>query len=96
MKRKKQIAAAFASRMAADQCGLQMTYVTNAVTDTITGVVVSSTGNTCSVPLPVTFPGTVTSTHGFTTEQIGNDPLTIWVEMTGSPVTFTLSTPVPW
>lgn len=26
---------------------------------------------------------------------LGSDPMTIWVQMSGSPVTFTLSTPVP-
>jgi hypothetical protein len=42
----------------------------------------------------VTVPGSVTNTQGFTTEKIGSDPLTIWVKLSGAPVTFTLSTPV--
>jgi hypothetical protein len=61
---------------------------------TITGISVSTTGNTCSTTIPVTVPGSVTNTQGFKTEKIGNDPLTIWVNMAGKPVTFTLSTPL--
>ncbi|KAL3422766.1 hypothetical protein PVAG01_06923 [Phlyctema vagabunda] len=90
------LSAAFMSRMAADQCGVKMTYNMDPIAQTVNGVTVSTTGNTCSVPIPVTVPGTVTSTQGFQTEQLGNDPLTIWVKMAGSPVSFTLSSPVPW
>ena len=60
----------------------------------ITAVTVSATGNTCTEPIPVTFPVAPTSTQGFTTEQLGADPLTVWVNLSGSPVTFTLSTPI--
>lgn len=86
------IATDFANRMTRDACGYKLTYKQDGTQ--ITGVTVSSSTNTCSVPVPVTFPGTVTSTQGFTTEQIGNDPLTIWVQLSGSPVSFTLTTPV--
>ncbi|TVY83390.1 hypothetical protein LSUE1_G003677 [Lachnellula suecica] len=88
------MSAGFASRMARDACNASLTYTTNPTAGTITGVTLTTTDNTCSVAVPVTVPGTVTSTQGFTTEQIGSDPLTIWVNMTGSPVSFTLSTPV--
>ena len=83
----------------------------NAETQTITGVILTTIGNTCNADIPVTFPGDVDSVHGFTTEQRGSgrylvcdigfaltlytDPLTVWVTMSGSPVNFTLSTPVP-
>lgn len=61
----------------------------------ITGVTVGATGNTCSVPVPVQFPVTATtSSSGVTDEQIGSDPLTKWTTLSGSPVTFTLSTPI--
>ncbi|RDW68147.1 hypothetical protein BP6252_09543 [Coleophoma cylindrospora] len=86
----------FADRMAADACNMQMAYVTDPLSRTITGVTLTCNSNTCSVPLPITFPASVTDTKGFTTEKVGNDPLTIWVKMTGSPVTFTLSAPIPW
>jgi hypothetical protein len=86
----------FANRMARDACAPILTLTTNPTAQTITGVTLTATGNTCNVTLPVTVPGPVTSTQGFTTEQIGSDPLTIWVSLTGSPVTFTLKTPVPF
>lgn len=85
---------AFAARMARDACAPKLTWITNPSAKTITGVTLTTTGNTCGTVIPVTVPGTVTSTTGYTTEKIGSDPLTIWVTMKGSPVTFTLSTPV--
>lgn len=88
------IATSFANRMARDQCGYTMSYILDVTSKTITGVTVSTTDNTCSAAVPVTVPGSVTSTQGFTTEQIGNDPLTIWV--TTFPTTFTLTTPISW
>ncbi|RFU27103.1 hypothetical protein B7463_g9237, partial [Scytalidium lignicola] len=89
-------ATGFANRMARDGCNPTLTYVTSPSTKKITGVTVTTTGNTCSAPIPVTVPGTVTNTQGFTTEKIGGDPLTIWVKMTGTPVTFTLSSAIPF
>jgi hypothetical protein len=86
------MATTFANRMARDACAPNLSYTTSGTT--ITAVTVTTIGNTCPVVIPVTVPGKVTSTQGFTTEQIGSDPLTIWVTMKGSPVTFTLSTPV--
>ena len=78
--------------MTRDGCAYGLTY---AVTSgSITGVTVTANGNTCSAPIPVTVPGAVTDTQGFTTEQVGSDPLTIWVQLSGSPVSFTLSQPV--
>lgn len=78
--------------MARDACAYGLTY--DVTSGSITGVTVTATGNTCSSSIPVTVPGSVTDTHGFTTEQIGSDPLTIWVQLSGSPVSFTLSQPV--
>ena len=83
------------ARMIRDQCFPNLSWNLDTATETITGVTVTSAGNTCTEPLPITVPGTVTNTQGFTTEQVGSDPLTIWVTLSGSPVTFTLSTPVP-
>jgi hypothetical protein len=86
------IATSFANRMARDACAPNLSYTTSGTT--ITAVTVTTIGNTCPVVIPVTVPGKVTSTQGFTTEQLGSDPLTIWVTMAGKPITFTLSTPV--
>jgi hypothetical protein len=80
------------NRMIRDQCAYGLTY--DITSGSITGVTVTANGNTCGASIPVTVPGKVTDTKGFVTEQIGSDPLTIWVEMTGSPVSFTLSEPV--
>jgi hypothetical protein len=88
-----QMSAAFLARYNRDHCGYSLSYATS--NRQITAVTVSATGNTCSDPIPVTFPVAPTSTQGFTTEQIGSDPLTVWVQLSGSPVTFTLSTPIP-
>jgi hypothetical protein len=86
------IAISFANRVARDACAPKLSFTTSG--NTITAVTLTATGNTCPVPLPVTVPGKVVSTLGFTTEQLGSDPLTIWVKLAGSAVTFTLSTPV--
>ncbi len=80
--------------MARDACQPQLSYMIDPAGKTITGVTLSTNGNTCTVPIPVTVPGTVTSTQGFTTEKAGSDPLTIWATMHGSTVSFTLGTPV--
>lgn len=78
--------------MARDACSYGLTY---AITSgSITGVTVTANGNTCGTSVPITVPGSVTNTQGFATEQIGSDPLTIWVALSGSPVSFTLSQPV--
>lgn len=84
----------FANRMARDQCGYGLTYNYSADGTQIVSVTVRANGNTCSAAIPVTFPGPVTSTNGGTTEQVGNDPLTVWTKLSGSTVTYTLSTPV--
>ncbi|RAL02971.1 putative extracellular serine-rich protein [Aspergillus ibericus CBS 121593] len=82
----------FLARYTRDACNYSLRHTFS--NRQITGVTVAATGNTCSVPIPVTFPVAPTSTQGFTTEQIGNDPLTVWVQLSGSPVSFTLSTPI--
>jgi hypothetical protein len=86
------MSAAFLARYNRDKCGYSLKYATE--NKKITGVTVSATGNTCTEPIPVTFPVAPTSTQGFATEQLGADPLTVWVNLSGSPVTFTLPTPI--
>lgn len=86
------MSASFLARFNRDKCGYSLSYATS--NKKITAVTVSATGNTCTDPIPVTFPVAPTSTQGFATEQFGADPLTVWVELSGSPVTFTLSTPI--
>jgi hypothetical protein len=57
--------------MARDGCAPKLAYLKDETTEAITGVTLTTTGNTCSVPIPITVPGTVTSTKGHTTEQLG-------------------------
>ena len=84
--------AGFAARMARDQCGYKLSWTIS--NRKITGATVTANNNQCSSPIPVTFPGPVVSAKGFRTEQVGVDPLTIWVTLSGSPISFTLATPV--
>jgi hypothetical protein len=88
------MSAAFLARYNRDACKYSLSYATS--NQKITAITLSANGNSCSTPIPVTFPVAPTSTQGFTTEKIGSDPLTVWVQLSGSPVTFTLSTPIPW
>lgn len=61
----------------------------------ITSVTVTATGNTCAVPVPVTFPGSVSSSPaGSTSEQNGAEPLISYATLSGSSVTYTLGSAV--
>lgn len=85
------IATQFVNRMTVDKCQPTMTYVYSSSGTAITGVTVSAANMNCAAPVPVTFPSSATTTSsGTTTEQLGKDPLTIWVNLRGSAVTFTL------
>ena len=91
------LVAVFIERMTKDQCQptTQLLYNVNGNTTTITGFTVGAAGNTCSVPIPVTIPGgTVTDLQGSMTEQIGNDPMTLWVTLSGAAKSFTLTQPI--
>lgn len=59
----------------------------------IVSVTVTTNGNACSVKVPVTVPGTATSTAG-TLDKVGNEPAIYWTQMSNSPVTYTLGAPV--
>jgi hypothetical protein len=82
------------ARMNRDACQPTLSWLLDTTAKTITGVSVTAADTACSETVPVTFPGTVTDEQGFTTEQLGSDPLTIWVKLSGTPVTFTLTTPI--
>jgi hypothetical protein len=92
------IGQAFLDRMARDQCSPILTwnydeYVQNIVSVTLT----TALQNRCKVPIPVTIPVNAANPlpPGTTTEQLGSDPLTLWLKMTGSPVTVYLAEPIP-
>ena len=85
----------FVDRVTRDCCNAKTRFIYSADDKFITGFEVSSSTNTCPVTIPVSVPGTVSGLGGGDkTEQIGGDPLTVWVSLTGSPRTFTLSSPV--
>ncbi|KAF1348161.1 hypothetical protein BDV97DRAFT_299295 [Delphinella strobiligena] len=89
------IAQQFINRMALDQCNPNLTYIYSPDKKSITGATVTANSNTCSVPIPITFPGKAsTSATGTTTEQVGSDPLTIWTTLSGEAVTFDLASPI--
>ncbi|KAG9243216.1 hypothetical protein BJ878DRAFT_511884 [Calycina marina] len=87
----------FSNRMTRDQCVPSLVYSVDPAAKTITDVTVTANGNTCGAEIPVTVPGPVTDTQGFRTEQVGSDPLTIWVTLTGGAVltSFTFIAPIP-
>ncbi|RDL42047.1 Uncharacterized protein BP5553_02026 [Venustampulla echinocandica] len=89
------LAATFMSRMNRDACRPNFSWTVDSKSQTITGVTVGAIGNRCKEKIPLTLPGPVTSLQGATKEQRGSDPLTLWVTLSGKPVTFTLATPIP-
>ncbi|GAM86502.1 hypothetical protein ANO11243_045160 [Dothideomycetidae sp. 11243] len=91
------LAVLFNQRMARDACNYKLTWNLNAAANAATSVTLTSNGNTCSAPIPITVPGPVTVSGGSaTTDALGNDPTIMWVTMSGNPVTLTLGTPIAW
>lgn len=86
------MSADFLARYKRDQCDYQLSYTLS--DGAISGVTVSSADNSCGAPIPVTFPEAPVDTKGCKTEQLGNDPVTVWVELAGSPVSFSLASPI--
>lgn len=58
---------------------------------------VSSVDNACDVPIPVTFPPTAAvrvDGGDVQVEQIGTEPVVLWVRLSGESLTFSLDEPV--
>lgn len=85
------IAVEFVNRMTRDQCAPGIIWNYSADNKSIVSVTVTANGNRCSTPVPVTFPVPVAAPAGARTEQVGSDPLTVWVPLNGQPVTINLS-----
>ncbi|KAK7696884.1 hypothetical protein SLS64_014112 [Diaporthe eres] len=87
------IAQYFLDRQTLDNCQPALSYGFASDGATVTSVTVSTNGNTCSVPVPVTIPdGTTTATGGsVTNDKVGSEPPIQWVTLTGQPVTLKLS-----
>ncbi|GAB7344911.1 hypothetical protein MBLNU457_3347t1 [Dothideomycetes sp. NU457] len=90
------IALAFSQRQIRDECNASLIYNYNAAGNAIVSVTLGTNngGNTCSAPLPVTFPGQVATNNAAVREQVGSDPLVLWTQLSGRPVTYTLAQPV--
>lgn len=74
-------------------CNPNLKYNYSADGKSIVSVTVSTTGNTCGVKVPLTVPGTATSTAG-TLDKVGTEPAIYWTQMSGASVTYTLGTAV--
>ena len=88
------IARDFERRFERDSCAPKLRLSVDGATKKVTGFDLVANGNTCTVPVPVTVPNPVVDTKGATTEKLGNDPTTLWVQMSGSSYSFQLSTAV--
>jgi hypothetical protein len=82
----------FLQRYTRDQCAYALAYEISG--DYITGVRVTAKHNQCGAKIPVTSPVGVLNTENFTTEQLGSDPLTVWVQLAGAPVSLALASPI--
>src|ERR1051326_2854319 len=89
-----QLAQQFNQRMTRDRCRPAMTYNYDSGDTSIVSVTVSAASASCAAPIPVTFPGPVTGSGSATVEQLGSDPLTLWVTYSGRPQTFSLQSPI--
>ncbi|KYK60816.1 extracellular serine-rich protein [Drechmeria coniospora] len=90
------IATYFLNRQALDACKPKVSYTFAADGNTIVSVTVTTKDNTCSVPVPVTFPtGTVTASGGTSTlDKVGSEPPISWLKFSGKAITLKLATPV--
>ncbi|KAK3719246.1 hypothetical protein LTR37_004465 [Vermiconidia calcicola] len=88
------LAQSFLDRQTRDQCTPSFTYTYSSDRASIVGVTVTATGNRCGVPVPVTFPGSATTTGTARSDKLGSEPLIMWTTLSGSAVSYTLSAPV--
>ncbi|KAH7366800.1 hypothetical protein B0T11DRAFT_237061 [Plectosphaerella cucumerina] len=95
--RQDDIAQYFLNRRTLDNCKPSMSYGFSDDGSSITSVTVGAgTDNKCDVPVPVTIPKGTIAADGATVkvDQVGSEPPIHWVSLTGSPITFTLSSAV--
>ncbi|KAI4680448.1 uncharacterized protein J4E84_008096 [Alternaria hordeiaustralica] len=90
------LAQQFINRQTRDQCRPSLTWTTSANGANIESVnVYTAGGNKCGTTIPITVPGAVASTTGATKEQLGSDPLTLWVTMSGASRQYKFSKAIP-
>lgn len=87
----------FVDRMTLDNCKPKLSYTYSSNGNSIESVTVTTDGNSCGVPVPVTIPGGTASASGgsSTADKVGSEAPIVWVTMNGSPVTLSLSESVP-
>lgn len=86
---------AFLNRQARDLCRPSMTWQISSDGRSIEGIsVYTAGGNKCGTTIPITVPAAVSSSSGATREQLGSDPLTLWVTMSGASRTYKFSQPI--
>ncbi|KAG9231588.1 hypothetical protein BJ875DRAFT_112514 [Amylocarpus encephaloides] len=84
----------FAARQVRDQCKPSLSWNVDFTQNIITGATLTAKDTNCKEKIPLTLPGTVRDVRGATKEQLGSDPLTLWVPLSGKPVSFTFTTPI--
>lgn len=79
------------------QCEPQISYTFSNEATSITSVTITANDDSCDVPIPVTFPQTAAvrvDGGDVQVEQIGTEPVVLWVKLDGEPLSFTLDEPV--
>ncbi|KAF2638315.1 hypothetical protein P280DRAFT_81219 [Massarina eburnea CBS 473.64] len=90
------LADAFLNRQARDLCRPSLTWKVSADGSGIESITAyTAGGNSCGTPIPITVPSTPSNTTGATLEQVGTDPLTLWVTMSGNAQRYTFSKAIP-
>jgi hypothetical protein len=90
------LAVVFLNRQTRDLCRPSMTWTTSTTGNEIEAVnIYTAGGNKCGTPIPITVPSAVSSNTGATNEQLGNDPLTLWVTMSGASRQYKFSKSIP-
>ncbi|KAL5117246.1 hypothetical protein ACEQ8H_004805 [Pleosporales sp. CAS-2024a] len=88
------LAQTFLNRQARDLCRPSLTWTLSANGASIQSMnVYTAGGNTCKTPIPVTVPVATSSSTGATKEQVGTDPLTLWITMSGASRSYNFTTP---
>lgn len=91
-----ELAQAFLNRMHRDQCSPVLTWNYSDDGNSVVSVTVGTNlGNKCNTAIPVTVPANIKALPmGATKEQVGSDPLTVWVTLNGQPQTIPLNPPL--
>lgn len=84
------VAKSIIARRTRDECAPNLVYTLADNRKSITSVTVGAANANCGTSIPVTVPSAITTASGATKEQVGKDPLTLWVSLGGNKKTYTL------